>query len=313
MWLLEGALLRSCHGDCIPVVNILATSPRSIPLTRPVQVHLSWPWCHGNAHTHVHREGAQLHHSRLPCDPRLLARRETVPGQWGRSVRGNWCRPLQHCYMVQVRWSTVYSASVCFRYLKVFQGSPHHLFENFHGSTHRHLEEIHNEEKLPAGMIHYSIVDAPEQSFIGELQRREGRSQATEQEGNCAVEKGSLSTKQEGNGVLQQWSHVIEVHAWWHRCTRLLAHHCYTPKACTNLLLRLLCLGYDNNGVFQLSGDDCVSVAQGEYCGAVLERSSAGEEAWWDIASRSTTKVQPLRSKEHTYVVHECVCKVTCA
>lgn len=61
-------------------------------------------------------------------------------------------------------------------------------------------------------MIHYSIVDTPEQSFVGELQRREGRSQAIEQEGNCAVEEGSLATKQEGNDVFEQWSHVIEVH-----------------------------------------------------------------------------------------------------
>lgn len=56
-------------------------------------------------------------------------------------------------------------------------------------------------------MIHYSIVDTPEQNFVGELQRREGRSQAVEQEGNCAVEKGSRATKEEGNGVLEQWSH----------------------------------------------------------------------------------------------------------
>ena len=62
-------------------------------------------------------------------------------------------------------------------------------------------------------MIHYSIVDTPEQSFVGELQRREGRSQAIEQEGNCAIEEGSLATKQlEGNDVLEQWGHVIEVH-----------------------------------------------------------------------------------------------------
>ena len=66
---------------------------------------------------------------------------------------------------------------------------------------------------------------------------------------------------------------------------------CYwcTISHCTHPLFGLLCLRYDNDGVFKFSGDDSVSVPQGEDGGAVLERSAAGEEACKDISSRNTT------------------------
>ena len=67
---------------------------------------------------------------------------------------------------------------------------------------------------------------------------------------------------------------------------------------CTHSLLCLLCLGYDNDGVLQLCGDDRVSVPQGEYRGAVLERSTAGEEACTDILSRSTTTPAELHTNK---------------
>lgn len=166
------------------------------------------PPCHDVmvTHTHVHakKEPNGIIAGCHVVQGLLLG--ETVPGS-GREKHPGDCR------VDYLSIATNYNAAVvaCFQYLKIFQGSPHHLFENFHGSTYRHLEEVHNEEKLSAGMIHYSIVDTPEQSFIGKLHRgrRESchwtrgklcgwtrrelcgwtrREYVIEQEGNCMVE-----------------------------------------------------------------------------------------------------------------------------